>query len=65
MSEAAPYPVEFDCRDCGAHVVSYAAPLSTTRCAGCSWLADIADPDRRRVLRAQLIEHAVIGAPLP
>jgi ribosomal protein S27E len=56
--------VEFDCRDCGVHVVSYAAPSSATRCAGCSWLADIADPERQQAVRSQLIEHGVIGAPM-
>jgi hypothetical protein len=59
-------PAEFDCIDCGLHVFAFGRPPSTKdRCAGCQWLAEIPDTDHRAVLRAQLVERAVIGAPAP
>jgi hypothetical protein len=60
------YPSEYDCIDCGVHVVQIAPPpVPGSRCAGCQWIAAIPDPAHRAALRAQLIEHAVIGAPRP
>lgn len=63
---AARYPSEFDCRDCGVRVVLPGLPpVPGERCSNCQWIAAIPDPRHRLALRAQLIEHAAIGAPRP
>lgn len=47
-------PREFDCRDCGIHVVSWALhPAANDQdiCAECQWLRGIEDPQQREELR--------------
>lgn len=53
--------VEFDCEDCGVHVVSF-VPRHVHRCAGCQWLADITvSPEERSSLRQLMLERGIIG----
>jgi hypothetical protein len=46
--------VEFDCIDCGWHVVNAVGTLPRTRCLSCEWLAESplvpAERERLRVL---------------
>ncbi len=65
IHEAALASCEFDCIDCGVHVPTFGRVPGGQRCTGCQWVAATPDPTRRQTLRAQLIAHAVIGAPLP
>lgn len=56
--------VEFDCADCGLHVVSLVPPHNPARrCAGCQWLLDTphASAPEKAALRQVLIERGVIG----
>jgi hypothetical protein len=48
---------EFDCVDCGAHVVS-SDPVTNDQklCGVCQWLRGVADPVERKRLRAYLKE---------
>jgi hypothetical protein len=53
--------IEFDCVECGDHVVALALnePPPSRRCATCQWLADnIDDPVEREKVRARL-DHVV------
>jgi hypothetical protein len=47
---------EFDCLDCGDHVVALGALAANDQdiCAKCLWLRSIEDPDDRAMLRAFL-----------
>lgn len=49
-------PREFDCRDCGDHVVSFTEPAANEQniCAKCLWLREVEDPEDRAMLRAFL-----------
>ena len=50
-------PVEFDCIDCGIHVVAFnylAAANSQDLCFTCQWIRSIEDPEEREKLRAFL-----------
>jgi hypothetical protein len=49
-------PREFQCIDCGDHVVSYTAMADNDQdiCAKCLWLRAIEDPEDREMLRALL-----------
>lgn len=45
---------EFDCVDCGIHVVSFAherEPTDARVCLTCRWIRNIADPIEREKLR--------------
>jgi hypothetical protein len=47
--------VEFDCVDCGWHVVDVAGIRGPrARCLSCEWLAEIPEPADREALRAFL-----------
>lgn len=55
---------EFDCVDCGQHVISFGPHSSPTRCAGCQWLADLPEsmrPSERAELRENMVKRGVIG----
>jgi hypothetical protein len=47
---------EFDCLDCGDHVVAFSAMAANDQdiCAKCLWLRDIEDPYDREMLRTFL-----------
>lgn len=54
--------VEFDCPDCGWHVVSFDGSARTTfvngrRCFTCRFIADIPDPETRSQMRNALLAH--------
>ena len=43
-------PREFDCEDCGIHVVQL-IPFDSTVCAKCHWLRGVEDPEEREEFR--------------
>jgi hypothetical protein len=55
--------LEFDCEDCGLHVVSIGPRHNPAmRCAGCQWLTEITvPPDERASLRQHMLERGIIG----
>jgi hypothetical protein len=57
---------EFDCTDCGVHVVSVAPPHNPAhRCAGCQWLHDVPESVTQAYadeLRQTLKRLGVIGS---
>lgn len=57
-------PDEFDCPDCGIHVIRFVdAPNLPHVCAGCGWLRDTAlDSLERARLRGMMAAHEVIGS---
>jgi rubredoxin len=50
-------PVEFDCPDCGWHVINVVESIPRARCLQCQWIADTADPAERAHLRALLSKN--------
>jgi hypothetical protein len=64
-AEAPPMTVEFDCPDCGWHVVNVTADHvpASSRCLSCQWLADNVAPEHRAPLRAILSPPAPPEAP--
>lgn len=55
-------PVEFDCCDCGYHIVSFNGPSEPPRCYTCTFIAREADPKTRERLRRLLIEDDAVRA---
>jgi hypothetical protein len=56
--------VEFDCIDCGWHVVNAVGTLPRTRCLSCEWLAESPlVPAERERLRAILSPPLARGPP--
>ena len=56
------HELEFDCIDCGLHVVSMAPPHNAERrCVGCSFLADVEDACDRAALRQLMLRRGIIG----
>jgi hypothetical protein len=49
-------PREFDCIDCGMHVVSWGPMVANDQdlCVTCAWLRTVADETERRRLRTFL-----------
>jgi hypothetical protein len=53
----------FDCKECGARVVSYLYQLDDERekhpqlCATCTWINGIKDPVEREQVRAYINRH--------
>lgn len=60
-------PIEFDCQDCGLHVISIGPRHHPAhRCAGCQWLAEtVMPPEQRAGLRKEMLERGVIGTAEP
>jgi hypothetical protein len=54
---------EFDCEDCGVHVISPGPRHGpANRCAGCQWLSEITvSPEERASLRRGMMERGIIG----
>jgi hypothetical protein len=63
-----PMAVEFDCRDCGRHVVAYGGlGPDLERCSICFWIAENIAPEEQAAVRDQLgvpMEPAEIREPL-
>jgi hypothetical protein len=56
------YSLEFDCTDCGLHIISIGPRHNPERrCAGCQWLAELPDSPDKPVLRQHLLDTGVIG----
>ena len=54
--------VEFDCIDCGLHVICIVPPPQPRqRCAGCQWLADLPNEADREGLRKIMLANGTIG----
>ena len=57
--------LEFDCPDCGVHVVSMVGPHNPwRRCAGCQFLIDLpphVSVEDRAELRRYMLERHIIG----
>jgi hypothetical protein len=46
--------IEFDCVDCGRHVVSFGYDPPDRRCASCAWVRDYVAPEHQDDARERL-----------
>lgn len=47
-------PMEYDCGDCGAHVLAWGYSIRPSRCATCHWIVENVPAAEQPAMRARL-----------